>query len=260
MVDKKKIGLTLSGGGARGFGHLGVIRALEENGIKPNIISGTSSGAMVATFYAAGYSVDNIIRIARKTGFFALKNMQFGKAGIFNMKALENLILEHIPGDNFESLKIPIYVCATNVIESKPIYFSSGVLSKAVMASSCIPMIYEPVKINNTFYLDGGLTDNFPVSIIRDKCDLLIGSYVNHLSTKLEHLHLKDMMDRSFHMALSSSITEKSALCDLFIAPNDMSRFGMFDTSKINEIVDFAYHFTLDILKNTQFLSKTTSK
>jgi NTE family protein len=243
-MEKKKIGLTLSGGGARGYGHLGVIKALEEFNIKPEIISGTSAGAMVAAFYAGGYSIDNIIRIAKKTDFFAIKNIVFGRAGIFKMSSLETLIIEHIPGDSFESLKIPIYVCASDIVQNKPVYFSSGPLSKAIMASSCIPMVYEPVKFNNALYLDGGLLDNFPVQIIRDKCEFLIGSYVNNLSDKLEHLHMKDMMDRSFHMALSSAMTEKSSICDLYIAPNDMSRFGMFDTSRVEEMVEFTYSYT----------------
>lgn len=128
------------------------------------------------------------------------------------------------------------------------------------MASSCIPMVYEPVKYDNSLYLDGGLLDNFPVNVIKYKCEILIGSYMNNLSTKHEHLHMKDMMDRSFHMALSSSMEEKSRLCDLYIAPNDMSRFGMFDTSKIDDIVDFTYHYTIDLLRSTSFLSNTLAK
>lgn len=252
-MNKTRIGIALSGGGARGFGHLGVLKALEEFNIKPEIISGTSAGSMVAAFYAAGYSIENIIRIAKKTDFFALKHIQFGKAGIFSMKSLETLIVEHIPGDSFEALKLPIYVCASDVVNNTATYFSSGILSKAIMASSCIPMVYEPVKFNNSLYLDGGLLDNFPVEVIRDKCEFLIGSYMNNLSIKLEHLRVKDLMDRSFHMALSSTIKEKSVKCDLYLAPNDMSRFGMFDTNRIEEIVDFTYSFTVEQLKNTSF-------
>lgn len=205
---------------------------------------------MVAAFYAAGYTIDNIIKIAKKTDFFSIKHFQFGKAGLFDMRSMEALIVEHIPGDSFESLKIPTYVCASDVVRNEPKYFSSGILSKAVMASSCIPMVYQPVNYNNSIYLDGGLLDNFPVDIIRDKCDFLVGSYKNNLSQKLEHLHMKDMLDRSFHMALSSNIPKKASLCDLYIAPKDMSRFGMFDTQRIEEIVDFSYAFTSQHIKN----------
>lgn len=245
----KKIGLTLSGGGARGFGHLGVIKALEEKGIKPTIISGTSAGSLIGAFYAAGYSIDSIIKISKKTDFFSFKNILFRKAGVFNMNAFETLIDEHIPGNTFESLKMPLYVAATDIVNAKTVYFSSGKLSTAVMASSCIPMVYEPIQHNDTYFLDGALTDNFPVEIIRDKCDFLIGVAVNSLSAKLEDLHMKDMLDRSFHIALGSAIQEKSKKCNLFISPTEMSRFGMFDMDKIDEIINYTYAYTSNFLK-----------
>ncbi|MFO0357266.1 MAG: patatin-like phospholipase family protein [Sphingobacteriaceae bacterium] len=248
----KKIGIALSGGGARGLGHIGVLKALEEKGIKPSIISGTSAGAMFGAFYAAGYSLDKIIKISKKTNFFSLKNILFGKSGFLNMNAFEELIEEHIPGNSFESLKLPLYVATTDIIKGETVYFSSGVLSKAVMASSCIPMVYEPIKYNETYYLDGGLMNNLPVEIIKDKCDFLIGSYVNSMSLKLKDLHMKDMIDRGFHLALSASIKDKAKLCNLFIEPADMSRYSMFDMDKADEIIDFCYNYASDQLRSIE--------
>jgi NTE family protein len=252
----KKIGLTLSGGGARGFAHLGAIKALEESGIKPEIISGTSAGALIGAFYAAGYSIDDIIKISKKTDFFSLRHIAFGKAGVFTMKAFETLIDEYIPGNSFESLQLPLYVTATDIIQGEAVYFSSGPLSIAIMASSCIPMVYEPIKHNGTYFSDGGLMDNFPVEIIRDKCDFLIGVEVNSMSTKLEDLHMKDMLDRSFHLAIGHAINEKEKKCDLFIAPPKMSRFGMFDMDKIDEIIDYSYQYASAYLKTSDALKK----
>lgn len=252
----KKIGLTLSGGGARGLGHIGVIKALEEFGIQPTIISGTSAGALIGAFYAAGYSSDTIIKISKKTDFFSIKHILFGKAGVLNMRAFETLIEEHIPGNDFGSLKKTLYVTATDIVNGKTVYFSTGTLSKAVTASACIPMVYEPIKHNNTYFLDGGLMDNFPVGIIRDKCDFLIGVFVNTMSNKIEHLHMKDMLDRSFHLALGGSVHEKAKICDLFIAPPEMSRFGMFDMDKVDEIITYSYQYTYDFLKKSDILKK----
>lgn len=244
----KKTGIVLSGGGARGFGHLGILKALHEKGIFPNIFSGTSAGALLGAFLAAGYDLDKITRIAKKTDFFNLRHLQFGKAGFFSMTAFENLIEEHIPGNNFDALKHPLFIAATDIIKGETVYFSSGVLSKAVMASSCIPMVYEPIKHNDTYFLDGGLLNNFPVEPLLHNCDMLIGSYVNNISTKLEHLHMKDMLDRSFHLALSQTIRSKAEKCDLYIAPPDMSQFGMFDTDKVDEIISYTYSYTIDFL------------
>lgn len=248
----KKIGIALSGGGARGLGHIGVLKALEEKGIKPSVISGTSAGAMFGAFYAAGYSLDKIIKISKKANFFSLKNILFGKSGFLNMNAFEELIEEHIPGNTFEALKIPLYVAATNIVKGETSYFSSGILSKAVMASSCIPMVYEPIKYNDTYYLDGGLMNNLPVEIIKDKCDFLIGSYVNSMSLKLKDLHMKDMIDRGFHLALSAGIKDKAKLCDLFIEPADMSRYSMFDMDKADEIIDFCFNYTSEQLRSIE--------
>lgn len=251
----KKIGLTLSGGGARGLGHLGVLKAMEELKIKADIISGTSAGALIGAFYAAGYTTDAIIRIAKKADLFSFRHIQFGKAGILSMSAVESLIQEHIPGNDFESLKKPLYIATTDIVNAKTIYFSNGILSKAVMGSSCIPMIYEPVKYENTYLLDGGLLDNFPVEIIRDKCEIQIGVFVNSISTNLAHLHMKDMIDRSFHIALSSAIDEKSKKCDIYIAPPEMSRFGILDMDMIDEIIDCTYKYALPILSDNKLLN-----
>jgi NTE family protein len=256
----KKIGLTLSGGGARGLGHIGVIKALEEVGVSPDIISGTSAGALIGAFYSAGYSTDAIIKITKKTDFFSIKHILFGKAGILNMNAFESLIEEHIPGNDFSSLKKSLFVAATDIVNGETVYFSSGTLSKAVMASACIPMVYEPIKHNDTYFLDGGLMDNFPVEIIRNKCDFLIGVAVNSMSKKLKDLHMKDMLDRSFHLALGSSINEKAKKCDLFISPPEMSRFGMFDMDKVDEIIEYSYNYTSELLKETDILKKIKIK
>jgi NTE family protein len=110
-------------------------------------------------------------------------------------------------------------------------------------------MVYEPVKYQDTYFLDGGIMNNFPVEIIRDKCDYLIGSYVNSMSLKLKDLHMKDMIDRSFHLALSGYLNEKAKQCDLYIAPEDMSRFSMFDMDKADEIIDFSYAYTKRLIE-----------
>lgn len=245
----KKIGIALSGGGARGFAHLGILNALKAYNIHPSIFTGTSSGAMVAALACAGYDTDTIAEISSKTNFFGIRNILFGKAGIFSTEAIEKLIKEHIPGDTFESLKYPLTVATTNIIECKTEYFNTGVLSKAIAASSCIPMIYEPVKINESVYVDGGLLDNFPVKPLIGHCDIIIGSYVNEISKKPEHLHMKDMLDRSFHLALSNCVNVNANICQLFIAPPEMSQFSMFDADKTEAIVDYGYTYTMNLLK-----------
>ena len=256
-MTMKKIGIALSGGGARGYAHLGILKALKENGIIPTVYSGTSAGAMVGALAAAGYDTETIYNISKKTDFFGIRHVLFGKAGIFSTEPIEKLIKEHIPGDSFESLKCKLTIAATNIVECKTDYFNSGCLSKAVAASSCIPMVYEPVKINGNVYLDGGLLNIFPVSPLIGECDLIIGSYVNEISKKLEHLHMKDMLDRSFHLALSGNVRENARHCHLFLSPPEMSRFSMFDTDKIDEIITYGYQYAIEEIKHNEHLIKS---
>ena len=253
----KTVGLVLSGGGARGFAHLGVIKALNEFGIKPDIISGASAGAMMGAFIAAGRTPDEVLEIAKKASFFNLSHLLFRKAGLFDMKAFEEIYLEHFPHNSFDKLPIPLNVATTDIVNCKSVYFSrGGNLAKAIMASSSIPMLFEPVELDGYMLLDGGILNNFPVEPLIGKCDKIIGVHVNSISTQVEHLHMKDMLDRSFHLSLSASVKVKEPLCDLFIEPPSMSRFGVLDIETADEIFEWGYRYTLGLQQQIDELKK----
>lgn len=248
----KKIGLVLSGGGARGIGHLGVLKALDEIDITPHIISGTSAGAMVAAFYSAGYEPEEIIEIVLNGNFFRMSNLLLNKSGLFSMNSFEAIYKNHFKHNLIEKLPIPIIICATDIIKAKSKYFTEGNLAKALLASSCIPLVFEPVRINNNLYLDGGILNNLPVEPVIGKCDFIIGVHTNEMSIDPDNIKMKDMLDRSFHLALSKTVYDKMEYCDLFIEPPEMSRFGMFDIQKSEEIFLFAYHYTKQFLQTKE--------
>lgn len=243
----KTIGITLSGGGARGVAHLGVLRALKEFGIKPDMLSGSSAGAMVAAFYAGGYSDEQIIDIVTESRFFSIFHLHIGKSGMFDMGVFETVYLKHFPHNSFEELSIPIHIAATDIINGESKYFSSGNLAKAIMASSCVPTVFEPVEHEGQSLLDGGILNNLPIEPLLGKCDKLIGVYINSMSTKPENISIKNLPDRTFHLAISARENAKAAKCQLFIEPTDMSRFGMFDTSQAKDIYNYAYQYTLGL-------------
>jgi NTE family protein len=237
----KKFGLALSGGGIRGVAHLGVIKAMEECGIKPSVISGTSAGAIVGALYASGLSPQQILDIVIKEKFFSYRSILFRKAGIFDMNMFERVYAKHIGTDSFESLSIPLFVATTDIVKCESVIFSSGPLFKALLASSCVPLIFQPVHFADRILLDGGITDNFPVETIKPLCDVMIGVHVNSLTMDVTQIHMKDTLDRSFHLVLSGTIAEKAKHCNIFIEPENMSRFGMFDFNKVNEIFEVGY-------------------
>ena len=121
---ERKIGIVLSGGGARGIGHLGVLKALEEFGIVPTHISGTSAGAIAGAFYAAGYKVNEILGILKKGQIFSFSNLLMKRQGLFAMKGFHDIYLECFPTNSFEDLKIPLYVAATDILKGELVYFS----------------------------------------------------------------------------------------------------------------------------------------
>lgn len=249
-----KIGLVLSGGGARGIGHLGVLKVLDEIGIKISSISGTSAGAIVGAFYSAGYKPDEILQIAKTRKFFGFSNLLFGKAGFFDMKPFDVVYKEYFPENLIEKLPIELTICATDIIKGEARYYSNGDLSKVLMGSSSVPLVFQPIVYDDTTLVDGGILNNFPVEPLINRANKIIGVHVNNLSRNIDEIHMKDMLDRSFHIALNAQMKDKAKQCDLFIEPPNMSRFGMFDLSKIDEIYNFSYQYTLErkeeIIKN----------
>lgn len=242
---EKKVGLVLSGGGARGIAHLGMLKALEEFGIKPDIISGASAGSMVGAFYAAGYAPEEIISIVRDNGFFGMSNISFRKLGIFDMKNFHKIFLKYFPENHFSALQIPLHVATTDIVQGESVYFSEGELAMPLMASSCVPVVFQPVRHNSYLLVDGGVLNNFPIEPLQDKCDILIGSHVNSIGKDTQQIGMKDMMDRSFHLALNVAIKDKFSSCDVFIEPPNMSRFNMFNTKMADAIFEAGYAFTL---------------
>lgn len=250
---QQKIGLTLSGGGARGIAHLGVIKALQEMGIGIDRIAGTSAGAIIGAFVSAGFKTDEILKIAKEKTFFGFSNLLIGKPGLFDMKTFEEVYKAYFPHNAIEKLPIPLTIVATDIVNGEVKYFDQGDLNQALKASSCVPLVFQPVKYDGTILLDGGILNNFPIEPLKGNCDKIIGVHVNSLSKNFNEVHMKDLLDRSFHFALNKDVLEKSIKCDVFIEPPNMSRFGMFDMSKLDEMFEFAYTFTKgieeDILK-----------
>ncbi len=238
-----KIGLVLSGGGARGIAHLGMLKAFEEWKINFDIISGTSAGALIGAFYAKNFSSEDILTISKKIKLFHIDSIIAGKLGLIKMTSVETILKTYFPENNFSSLHKPLYVSATDIINGIPIYFSSGQLIPALLASSCIPLIFDSIEYNNTYLVDGGVLNNLPIEPIKDKADIIIAMHVNNLSKEKAHIHFKDILERSFHLALSTSVYSKVNQCAIFLDPPNLSQFSMFDVEKADEIFEYAYTY-----------------
>jgi NTE family protein len=253
----KKIGIVFSGGGIRGMAHLGVLKALETYSIPFHMMSGTSAGAMVAAFYSAGYKADEIKNIVKTNSFFSVKHLLFGKAGLFDMGLFDTAFKKYFPHNAIEQLPIPVHIAATDIVSGKTVFFDKGDLSLALQASSCVPLVFQPIKYMDKMFVDGAISNNLPLEPLVKQCDKIIGIHVNAMSNKPNDINMKDMLDRSFHLAIAQGVYHKSSQCDLFIDPPNMSKYGMFDMEKTDEIFEYAYQYTLTQNKEIEEFLKT---
>jgi NTE family protein len=245
-----RTGLVLSGGGARGFAHLGVLKALNDSGIFPDVVSGTSAGALVGVLYADGYSPEEIFKLMNTTSRLHYIRPTVPREGLLQISGIEKILRENLRAQKFEDLKIPLYVTATDLNNGKAEYFSEGKLLNTVIASASIPVLFNPVIINKIYYVDGGVMDNLPLKPIEDKCDFLIGSSVNPTGYEPIVKSLIQIAERTFFLSMSREVTEKSKKFDVFIAPLELKDYKVLDPEKAGEVFEIGYKATMEKLKS----------
>ena len=162
-----RIGLALGGGAARGFAHIGVIEVLEENGIHPDLVAGTSAGSLVAALYASGRSGPEMAKLAIDMDEGAITDWVFPTRGLIRGQALARYVREHTGGKTIEQMRLPLGIVATDLDSGAPILFQRGDTGIAVRASSAVPAVFEPVRIGAREYVDGGLVSPVPVRFAR---------------------------------------------------------------------------------------------
>ena len=244
--------MVLSGGGVRGLAHVGVLKALAEEGIEPEILSGTSSGAIVAALYAAGYSADEMLEFFVVKSPFRLSKVALTKSGLFDTERVIADFHEYFPDDSFEALDNPIFLTATDLVEGRAEVFSSGRLVSAILASASTPLVFTPTEIEGHWYSDGGITNNFPVEPLLGLCDVIVGVHASPLrKVDEEHLQTKFSVSlRALEIGMFHSSMHKLHECDLLISPPELNGFGTFDTKHMGEIVEIGYRATREQMKD----------
>ena len=268
----KKIGLVLSGGGAKGMAHIGVLKVLEKYHIKPDYISGTSMGAIVGSLYATGYSADQIDSIFRKMDFdkilfdiqerkyksffkkkngpkfilslpFSFKEMSVqipkglsGSQNMFNTMA-HYLYPAHWVHD-FDSLQTPFLCISTDITNGTQVLFNKGFLPEAVTASALLPTVYKPLELNNTLLLDGGIVNNYPVKEVRDMgAEVVIGSDVQGKILKKDEIKdITDIMDQIVSFQMYREMPKKRRMTDIYLHP-DINGLSITDFENIDTII-----------------------
>ncbi|MBK9721552.1 MAG: patatin-like phospholipase family protein [Saprospiraceae bacterium] len=247
-----RIGLCLSGGGARGIFHIGLLQAIDELNIPISIISGCSAGSLVGSLYAAGVKPEKMLALAIRTKWFSFIRPSMPNKGLMGLDYLEYILNLNIRHNQFSELEIPLKVVATNISKGSLAIFQSGEIIQPVLASCSIPVLFKPVNIQNEYYMDGGILMNLPVSIIKDQCDFIIGVSL----MPLQELHINEInssikvLTRVLELAVQNNSKLQMELCDLLIETDKICEFSKYDLKGANQLFELGYECGMIQLEN----------
>ncbi len=249
MEPEFNTGFVLSGGGARGFAHLGVAKALYEKGIYPDIISGVSSGAIAGIFLADGWDPDDIFNYFKDTRIFKISRLGISQDGLLSLDKMRRELDNALKSKDISALKKPFVVAVSNLNTGKVEYFTKGNSSELVMASAAIPVLFSPVRIGDSLYVDGGLFDNLPVQPLLQKCKKIIGVNVNPIHFKSKINGLVQVASRAFHLGVDNTTRKSRHQCNIFIEPDKLDQYDILDFREADDMFRIGYEYVsaLDI-------------
>ena len=284
IIHGQKVGLVLSGGGAKGIAHIGVIKALEENNIPIDYVTGTSMGAIVAAFYAMGYTPEEMLELIKSkefstwsTGEISPSNMYYfrkpdptpafisfklsGTKGLSNV--LPDSYINPLPMNlgflvvfapytavcrgNFDNLFVPFRAVAADIFDKKAVVFSSGDLGDAVRASMTFPLVFKPLEIDSIPMFDGGIYNNYPVDVMKEDFapDFIIGSNVT--TEKEKNHNTKDIIGQIESMVMQKTDYHIPGEIGISIH-SDMHKYSLLDFPKADEIMQIGYNTALEYI------------
>ncbi len=248
-AKKYRLGVALSGGGARGIAHAGALLAIEHAGYTPEVVAGVSAGSVVAVLYSAGIRPIQIAEMFATTGFRDFANVSFGGGGLFDIEKFKNFIMRRIGKyRNIEDLPIPTYICATDLDHACPVAFDSGAIGPRMIASCSIPIVFRPVVINGVHYVDGGVLRNHPAWVLRDKCETLIGVNVSPLKPAEDYNSIISVAMRTYNLMAKANQVADMAICDVSVSTPEIVNNAVFSLKNIKELFLAGYFNTRNAL------------
>ncbi|MDY0336311.1 MAG: patatin-like phospholipase family protein [Candidatus Cloacimonadaceae bacterium] len=271
LCSASGIGYALSGGGARGFAHIGILKVLEEEGIQPGYISGTSIGAIIGAFYSMGFNAAEIESLALEIKWQEIleerqsrKDLYIGQkrwapygnitfelneywapqlpSSVYNVNNVNLKLFElYAAGSvitDFNDLPIPFSCVGTNLVSGQPKVFNRGSIMQAVRASMSIPSILQPFAIDGDIYIDGGISQNLPINVVKDMgASSVVGIKVNSSLRNKETLtNLIEVLDQTINIGITRNLSEDLGDCDLLLEP-DLSSFSSTDFEHVAELI-----------------------
>ena len=286
--DNPLVGLVLSGGGAKGLAHIGVLKTLDSLGVRVDYIAGTSMGAVIGALYASGYTGKQLDSIVRSTNFDLLISDKVPRNSktFYERKNAEKYVLSlpfnnfklQLPSsiskgqnvfnllskltlgvsgiNNFNKLPIPFYCIATDIQTGEQVILDKGNLAQAIAASSALPTLFQPVELNNKLLMDGGITNNFPIEgLLTKNLDYLIGVDVQDDLFQDEDLNsASNIILQINNFRALEDLKEKSKLSDIYIKP-DVTDFSIISFDESEQIIEKGKKEALKFLDKLSFIA-----
>lgn len=249
FTKKYPIGYALSGGFIKGFAHLGVMQALLEHDIKPDIISGVSAGALAGVFYADGNEPHKVLDYFRGHKFQDLTKLVIPKVGLFELGEFVDFLKSNLKAKKLEELQIPLIISATDLDHGRLVHFHKGNIAERVAASCCMPVLFTPVKIDGTHYVDGGLLMNLPVSTLRRICEKVVAINVSPLMASDYKMNIVSIAMRSYHFMFRSNTFPEREKADLLVEPYNLDGYSNRELEKAEEIFMQGYSAANEVLE-----------
>lgn len=221
---------------------------MAEAGIRPSAISGTSAGAVMGAYIAAGATPERTMALLREEWRIHRTRWKVLRGEFLTQRRIGDFLRATLPCERFEDLEIPLFVSATDVERGGQRIFNSGPLIPALLAASAVPMVFPPVEIEGTAYVDGGLSNNLPVEPFNHRRSEVVAIYVNPLRAYEPNASLRTTLDRTFHLSFREMVIRSALGCHMYIEPPGLSRYGMFDLRHTERIEQVGYDHARQVL------------
>lgn len=254
MIKPLKIGLALSGGTARSVGHVGAIKAIEESDLNIDFIAGTSGGAIAATAYAAGRSLDEMEKVANALTWGKLASIKISRLGFVSSENIYDLMIEQFSGDiNFSDLKIPCSVLGTDLHTGLKHVFNSGSVAKAVQISCSLPHFFLPIEHQEKMLIDGGLSEYLPIQTTREMgaqfvIGINLGSQTGDYS---KPRHILQLFMQVNNLVAKQNMRRSVQYADFLVEP-DLREFSAFDFDNSEKLIELLYELTKSQIDDIQ--------
>lgn len=238
-----RIGLALGGGAAKGIAHIGALKAFEEEQIRIHCISGTSAGALIASYYAFGRPADSILSICSTLNLSKIINFTLKRGGLFSTDSIREMIQRDLGDCRIEDADIPLAICATDIETGEQLIFREGNLADAVCASMAVPGLFVPVEIDGRILVDGGLVENVPISPLEDMgAGIIVAIDLSHVGRYPKPDDMIDVISNAINIGIDFNTRKQLKKADIAL-PLDLSRYSLTNNADcVDELYAEGYH------------------